>query len=117
VLRELGPFDETLAWGVDYEMTLRVADRYEIRGVPRVLYCQRVHDANVQQRLFLRALRSWGLRVRLYTRLASERPVLGFSRARGFGLLTLGLLEVLGAVRVLKRLVRSFQRVSTEETK
>ena len=42
----VGDFDERLPFGVDYDMALRVVDRYRITLVPEFLYARRVHGRN-----------------------------------------------------------------------
>jgi len=57
VLEELGGFDEALTSAVDYDMALRVAERYRIVLVPEFLYARRLHRANTVATLRLRAPR------------------------------------------------------------
>jgi glycosyltransferase involved in cell wall biosynthesis len=95
-LAEVGPFDERLPWAVDYEMSVRLANRYDMVLVPEFLYLQRVHDGNTQQTLGLRAIRSWRVRAAICgEQLRSNGGrLLGRSRPGVYGLLFLGLLHV-----------------------
>ena len=97
VLDAVGPFDEQRRYGIDYEMALRIADRYDIVAVPEFLYCQRVHAGNTQQNLRWRALRFWWDRMRTCRALLrrSGGTLLGRSALAVHGLLALGLLDAL----------------------
>jgi hypothetical protein len=74
-LEAVGPFDETLPYAVDYQMALRLADRFAFRRVPRVLYRRRVHGANVTAGGRFPALRFWWMRARICRRLAASGRV------------------------------------------
>lgn len=108
-LEEVGPFDERLAYGVDYEMAVRLAERYEIRRVPRLLYCHRVHGRNTQATLRLRPLRLWWNRVTICRRLLLRQggQVLGRGPVKLGGLLMLSLLHTLEVPRAAKELARA----------
>lgn len=47
VLEELGGYDELFRYGQDYELWLRLSQRYEIANVPEPLYRLRIHDDSV----------------------------------------------------------------------
>jgi hypothetical protein len=47
----IGYFNEAIRYGEDYEMALRILDRYEITLVPEVLYGLRVHEHRITQRM------------------------------------------------------------------
>jgi len=98
VLRDAGPFDEGLRFAVDYEMALRIADRYPMTLVPRFLYAQRLHAGNTQETMRLRALRSWCQRRRIAERLLRERDgrLLGYGRVEVRLLMVGGLADALG---------------------
>lgn len=106
-LAATGPFDESLPFAVDYEMAVRLADRYDLLLVPAFLYCQRIHGGNVSEARPFRALRSWVVRARICRRLLQERgALLGRSPGEVHRLLGLGLLDALGIVRAAKSLGR-----------
>lgn len=106
-LAATGRFDESLPFGVDYEMAVRLADRYDLVLVPEFLYCQRVHGRNASEGGPFRALRSWGLRVRVCRRLLAERgALLGRSRGEVHRLLGRGLLDAVGVTRAVKWVAR-----------
>ena len=56
-LDAVGPFDEQLTYAVDYDMALRIIDRYRIALVPEFLYARRLHSGNTTEGLWLQALR------------------------------------------------------------
>lgn len=109
VLREAGGFNEDLAYAVDYEMSVRIADSYDMVLVPDFLYFQRVHEGNAQQNLPFRRLRSWWTRTSTCVRLLmrSGGRLLGFDPLRTCSYLGLGLLHALGVPDRLKRLLRT----------
>jgi len=59
VLLELGGFNEEIPFGVDYEMTLRILERYEIRLVPKFFYARRLHSTNTTESLLFKRARIW----------------------------------------------------------
>jgi GT2 family glycosyltransferase len=50
VFDAVGGFDEALANHGDYEMWLRIASRFPIRFLPRVVYLYRAHEGSTQER-------------------------------------------------------------------
>ena len=97
VLRELGSFAEHLRYGVDYEMALRVGDRYGFACVPEILYCQRIHGGNTQQTLPFRNLRSWWHRAAIVRQLRRGRGrLLGRGTTATYATLGAGLIHVTG---------------------
>jgi colanic acid/amylovoran biosynthesis glycosyltransferase len=56
----IGRFNESTRVDTDYDVALRIADRFEVRLVPEFLYCHRIaHDANmswVRRFIYLRRL-------------------------------------------------------------
>lgn len=97
-LEAVGPFNEDLQYAVDYEMTLRIAERFELALVPDFLYVQRLHGANVSHRGRFSRLRSWWRRARICLTLLRARGgrLLGRDRRQVYGLLGLGLLHATG---------------------
>jgi glycosyltransferase involved in cell wall biosynthesis len=93
VFTEVGRFNESLRFGVDFEMALRLVDRFEIAVVPKVFYCRRLHGASITAPLRVRPLRSWLRRCLLVRRLQRSgevrflhRPEYGVHRAMLVGL-------------------------------
>ena len=101
VLEEVGPFDEELAFAVDWEMSVRIADRHPGTRVPRLLYVRRVHPGGTQSTMRFRALRSWRQRRRVAERLLTERGgrLLGYDRVGARLLMLGGLGDALGLGR------------------
>ena len=103
VFERVGGFNEGLAYAVDYEMALRLAEHFEFAHVPQQLYAKRVHAGGVTEGMRfkgprgLRGLRFWLMR----TRIARERAgaqggrVLGLSATRRRAYLATGLLHEL----------------------
>jgi glycosyltransferase involved in cell wall biosynthesis len=69
-LDAVGPFDERGRTSFDSEMSLRIADRYDIALVPEILYCLRLHGRNTCQSMRFKELRLWYQRVGNCRRLA-----------------------------------------------
>jgi len=113
-LEEVGPFDETLRYGVDYEMALRLAECYEFERVPRVLYCQRVHGDNTQATLRMAPIRFWWNRVRICRRHLRRREgaVLGYRRLELAGVLASSLAHALEIPKLAKGILRPLARMA-----
>ena len=71
-LVELGGFDESLPYGVDYHMALRVMDRSRIVLVPEFLYGRRVHDTNTTESVWLKPYRMTWNKYSIRRRLIAE---------------------------------------------
>lgn len=80
VLDEVGAFNERLAFGVDYDMALRIVDQYEIAFVPEFLYARRVHTHNTTESLPLKRLRFFWQRDRICRALARSQQVTYFDQ-------------------------------------
>ena len=59
ILVELGGFNESLPFGVDYDMALRILERNELRLVPEFLYLRRVHLTNTTESMIFKRHRMW----------------------------------------------------------
>lgn len=75
VLEELGGFDERLPYGVDYDMAVRIVDRFAIKVVPEFLYGRRVHDTNTTGSLRFTRYRLWAIKYVIRRRLVREGRV------------------------------------------
>jgi glycosyltransferase involved in cell wall biosynthesis len=64
----VGRFDERLPWAVDYEMALRIGERFTFVHVPELLYARRIHAGGVTQSLRAKAWQYWRMRWRLVRR-------------------------------------------------
>ena len=66
VLAEAGPFDETLTWGEDFDMCLRLAARHEFRFDPVSTYGYRIYKGNMLGSLTKR--KRWSEQARILER-------------------------------------------------
>jgi glycosyltransferase involved in cell wall biosynthesis len=96
VLDAVGWFDERLRYAEDYEMAVRIADKYDIVLVPDFLYFFRQHPESTTQRLALREVRYWVTRARICNRLLWKRggKLLGRNAAAVYACMGLGLAYV-----------------------
>ena len=46
VLLDLGKFNENLTYGIDYDMALRIINKYKIELIPEMVYLYRKHQSN-----------------------------------------------------------------------
>jgi colanic acid/amylovoran biosynthesis glycosyltransferase len=98
VFEKVGRFGESLEFGEDYAMALRILDAYEIAAVPEFLYCRRTHGGNASASLRFAALRFWLQRCRTTRRLKKSGAV-QFLRSGQYDLrwaMLVGLSHVLG---------------------
>jgi glycosyltransferase involved in cell wall biosynthesis len=75
IVDEIGGFNETLRFGVDLDMALRIVDRHTIRLVPEVLYVRRVHRTNTTESLRFKRFRFWAQSYRIRRGLVREGKV------------------------------------------
>jgi glycosyltransferase involved in cell wall biosynthesis len=75
VFEELGCFNERLRYSEDYEMALRIIDRYTIKLVPEFLYGYRRHESNTTNRLDFSSLGFFFQRVRICRELSKNNQV------------------------------------------
>jgi glycosyltransferase involved in cell wall biosynthesis len=75
VFEELGCFNERLRYSEDYEMALRIIDRYTIKLVPEFLYCYRRHNGNTTNRLDLSSLGFFFQRLRICRELSKNNQL------------------------------------------
>jgi glycosyltransferase involved in cell wall biosynthesis len=64
VFEQVGYFSETMKRGIDYDMALRLLEKFEIGIVPEFLYCHRTHKTNISIVRFA-GMRNWVMRSRL----------------------------------------------------
>lgn len=69
VLLELGGFDDSLRYGEDYDMALRLVDQAPLLLVPAVLYLKRIHHGATTESLNLQSLRFFWNRTHIAWRL------------------------------------------------
>jgi glycosyltransferase involved in cell wall biosynthesis len=107
----VGGFDETLSYAVDYEMALRIAERYRFAYVPEPLYVKRAHPAATTGAMRARNLRFWWTRYRIGHRLLRTQggTLLGRGSPGFHALMALGLVHVAGAPKWAGRIYRSLR--------
>jgi glycosyltransferase involved in cell wall biosynthesis len=96
VFDRVGLFSEKLPWAVDYEMALRIAERFTFAHVPELLYLRRVHPSGTSQQVRKRSWAQWQMRSRLVRhRLRHHHNTLfGYGPAATYARLLLGLAYV-----------------------
>lgn len=97
-LLAVGGFDESLPWAVDYDMALRLADRWGFVHVPAILYAKRILPQGASESVTWKPLRFWGMRWRLARRHLRRRGgrLLGYPAPVVHALLLAGLVGALG---------------------
>lgn len=78
VFDAVGAFNETLAFGVDFEMAVRIVEHYEIAFVPEFLYVRRLHAHNTTEALAFKRLRFFWQRYQICRRLERSHGVTYF---------------------------------------
>jgi glycosyltransferase involved in cell wall biosynthesis len=105
VFDTVGRFNQNLKYSVDSEMALRIIDKFDIRLVPKYLYCRRLHDSNTSQTLHFKELRFWYQRF-LFSRPLSKNNKLRFLKEKEYNL------NVLLIVRLYNALHSTWKRLS-----
>lgn len=109
----VGGFNENLPYAVDFEMAVRLADRFESVAIPEFLYCQRIHDRNRTATLAFKGLRFWWMRLTISRRLLDgQGRLLGRSPAQVYSLVGLGLLYVVGIPQLAKGALRIWRTLA-----
>ncbi len=107
-LLAVGGFDESLAHGEDWAMTLTLADRFDVVATGGWHYARRIHDANTSVGPGMTPLRLWRDHLPVLRRMMADRG----GRLCGYGRLEVGSLVALrwahaaGVIPALKRAVR-----------
>ena len=57
VFEKIGYFNEQIRFAEDYEMALRIIDRFSIKLIPEFLYCLRLHQNSTTRRVGYTSLR------------------------------------------------------------
>jgi glycosyltransferase involved in cell wall biosynthesis len=93
VFQAVGKFDEKLKSGVEYQMALRIVDKYDMELIPEPLYC--VRHKNSGQSMRLKELRFWFERLLVCRRLLKSNRI-QFLKQRGYSrLMIVGLYRAL----------------------
>lgn len=85
VFSRVGEFDESLRFGVDYDMALRLAEKESFVLVPEFLYARRVHDSNTSEARRFKAFH-FGRQNGRIQRALVERGAVSFLRPPRFDL-------------------------------
>lgn len=117
VFDTVGRFDERLSYAVDYEMALRIAERYDFAYVPEPLYAKRLHASATTGAIRARNLRFWWARYQIGRRLqrVNGGVLLGRKRLGLHALMALGLVHITGGPRWAGRAYRSLQGSATTD--
>jgi glycosyltransferase involved in cell wall biosynthesis len=105
VFEHIGMFNEEISYGVDYEMALRLVDKYDIALVPEFLYAVRKHGRNTSELRF-RRIRFWWQRFSFCNRLLKTGEIC-FPREKQYSknrLMLVGLLYVFRVPRLISGL-------------
>jgi len=96
----VGKFNEKLKRSVDYEMALRIVDKYDIKLVPDFLYCARIHKNNTTQSLRFKEIRFWFQRLLVCRRLLKSNKI-DFLKQKEYNVNRLMILGLCHALLVL----------------
>lgn len=80
VLDAVGKFNETMVYGEDLEMAVRIVDKYEIAFVPEYLYARRLHTQNTTESLSMKPFRFLWRRYQMYRALERSNQVTYFKQ-------------------------------------
>lgn len=109
IFKVVGKFNEELRHGVDYEMALRIIDKYEIRIIPEFLYCVRKHKQRTTGSSPFKNLIFYVERLMICRRLlkAGEVQFMREKKYRLAKLMFIGLFYVLGLGRLRDLVITS----------
>lgn len=82
----VGCFNESVKYGEDYEMALRIIDRFDIKLVPEFLYCLRLHGNRITNRMGFTTGLHFFLNRLWICRQLSKNNQLGFLNERKYNL-------------------------------
>ncbi|MGH7791418.1 MAG: glycosyltransferase, partial [Thermodesulfobacteriota bacterium] len=75
VFNEVGKFNENLMYDEDYEMALRIVDRFHIKLLPEFVYCNRVHKSDIKNSTQFRNLQRFIQRTTICKQLLKEDKI------------------------------------------
>jgi GT2 family glycosyltransferase len=102
VFQTVGYFNESLGYAEDYEMALRIVDRYKIKLVPEFLYAFRQHGGSTTKRFDLSSVELFCQRIRICRELY-RRDKLSYLKSREYNLnklILLGLWEIVRSAEI-----------------
>ena len=80
VFNRVGYFDEKKIRATDYDMALRLVDKFKIGLVPEFLYCYRLHATNISKLHPLNGIKAWSTRAILGLQLLQRKEINFLSR-------------------------------------
>jgi glycosyltransferase involved in cell wall biosynthesis len=85
VFNKVGRFNENLRYGEDYEMALRIIDKFDIKLVQEFLYCRRLHENSTTKRMGFTNRAMFLQRISICRQLSKSNQV-GFLKERQYDL-------------------------------
>jgi glycosyltransferase involved in cell wall biosynthesis/GT2 family glycosyltransferase len=113
VFDTVGKFDESIRWGEDYDMALRIIDKFEIKLVPEFLYCARKHKSNATPSSRFKKLLWWRKKLFIIRKLSKSNKAqwLAQNKYPVIRLMIWDLCDALGLEIISKRIVRIPKKV------
>jgi glycosyltransferase involved in cell wall biosynthesis len=107
VFDTLGKFDENIGRGEDYDMALRIIDKFEIKVVPEFLYCYRRHMSNATPSLRSNESAWRRQKLAILRNLSKENKVQWLAKNKRHidRLMISGLYDALGVQKISERIV------------
>lgn len=104
-LTAVGGFEDRLAVDADYDIAIKIADRYAVQVLPEYLYC-RCRRSRSKARIRARRLRDWLHRIKHYRRFATTNRISLFNDKKTVqSLLAKSLCQQLGWAAALRSIV------------
>jgi glycosyltransferase involved in cell wall biosynthesis len=99
VLILVGKFDETVEYGLDYDIALRIAYKYNMKLIREFLYCKRVNEGSTTKLLNIKAIGSWFQRL-VFCFLLSKNKEINFLRQKEYDVSKLMIAGLYYALRI-----------------
>jgi len=92
----IGKFNEEIKCGEDYEMALRIIDKFKIKLVPEFLYAYRMHDKNITRHSFrFKKYLWWWQKTSICSQLLRSNKVMFFKKYNVYRLRAIALYRIL----------------------
>ncbi|MGV7224178.1 MAG: glycosyltransferase family 2 protein [Nitrospinales bacterium] len=101
----VGPFNERLKYGEDYDMALRIADKFAIKLVPDMLYLKRIHKDAITESLPLQSILFFFNRLRICRNLVKSDKIT-FTKNKKYNLGKLMIWSLLNNIKELFLFIR-----------
>ena len=114
VFDTLGKFDKNIGRGNDYDMALRIMDKFEIKVVPEFLYCYRTLKSNTAYSSRFEEFAWWCQKLIILRKLSKGNKVqwLAKNKYYVYRLLILDLYDVLGLQNISKKILNILKQVN-----